>query len=271
MRNHSTLKPINGIRAWSIFSRILILLLLFTGVLYSGNAQTPQKTISGKIVDNEGKPLEGVTVMVANTTISAVADVDGAFSITVPANSTLRVSYLGYATQLIPVGDQTFLHIQMLGDTNVLSEVVAVAYGRQKKVSVVGAVASVGREDIIKSSAPNLSAALAGRLPGLTTLQTSGQPGRDDVLMYVRGISTFGGGTSPLILIDGVPRNNIASLDPSEIESISILKDASATAVFGVRGANGVILITTRRGKAGPMNIDVLFRKSLRSRERRGG
>src|SRR5690606_25985351 len=161
--------------------------------------------------------------------------------------------------------DQTFLHIQMLGDTNVLSEVVAVAYGRQKKVSVVGAVASVGREDIIKSSAPNLSAALAGRLPGLTTLQTSGQPGRDDVLMYVRGISTFGGGTSPLILIDGVPRNNIASLDPSEIESISILKDASATAVFGVRGANGVILITTRRGKAGSMNIDVLFKKSLQS------
>lgn len=167
--------------------------------------------------------------MIIDTTIGAVTDMDGNFTINAPENATLRVSYIGFETQDLPVGDQTYFNIQMQEDVNVLAEVVKVAYGTQKKVSVVGSVAAVGREDIIKSSAPNLSAALAGRLPGLTTLQTSGQPGRDDVLMYVRGVSTFGGGTSPLILIDGVPRDNISSLDPSEIESISILKDASAT------------------------------------------
>lgn len=265
MSNPFKLRSIRVIRSRSFFPKILILLLLFTGVLYSGNAQTSQKTISGKVVDKDGTPLIGATVMIINTTIGVVADMDGNFTINVPENAILRVSYLGFATQELPVGDKTFFNIIMLEDSNVLAEVVKVAYGTQKKVSVVGSVAAVGREDIIKSSAPNLTAALAGRLPGLTTLQTSGQPGRDDVLMYVRGVSTFGGGTSPLILIDGVPRSNISSLDPSEIENITILKDASATAVFGVRGANGVILITTRRGKVGSMNIDILYKQSFQS------
>lgn len=265
MRSPSTFRSISATRSRSIFPKILILLLLFSGVFFSGKAQTSHNTISGKVVDKDGTPLIGATVMIIDTTIGAVTDMDGNFTINAPENATLRVSYIGFETQDLPVGDQTYFNIQMQEDVNVLAEVVKVAYGTQKKVSVVGSVAAVGREDIIKSSAPNLSAALAGRLPGLTTLQTSGQPGRDDVLMYVRGVSTFGGGTSPLILIDGVPRDNISSLDPSEIESISILKDASATAVFGVRGANGVILITTRRGKAGSMKIDVLVKQSFQS------
>ena len=135
-----------------------------------------------------------------------------------------------------------------------LDEVVVVAYGTQKKETMTGSVAAIGQETIQQTAAANLTTALAGRMSGLTTLQTSGMPGVDDVTIYLRGASTTNG-QSPLILIDGVPRDDISSLDPNEVQTVSILKDASATAVFGVRGANGVILVTTRRGEAGKAQV----------------
>ncbi len=226
-----------------------------TGVLQ----QTFQLT--GIVLDKDGFPLIGVNIM-ENATNGAITDADGRFSIKVTSQSVLRVSYIGYVTQTIKVGNQKELSITLLEDTETLEEVVVVGYGSQKKVSVTGAVAAIQTKELKQSSAANLSTALAGRLPGLTALQTSGQPGGDDVTFYLRGASTTNGAT-PLILIDGVPRDNISTLDPNEIASVSILKDASATAVFGVRGANGVIMITTRRGEVGKTELSISADYSL--------
>ena len=146
------------------------------------------------------------------------------------------------------------MRIIMHPDVANLEEVVVVAYGTQKKVSVIGSVASIDRKDLMKSSSPNLSSALSGKLPGLTTIQTSGEPGRDEVTMFLRGAATTNG-TNPLIMVDGVAVDDMRSIDPNEIANISVLKDASATAVFGVRGAYGVIMITTRRGEKGTARI----------------
>src|SRR5690606_38914723 len=143
-----------------------------------------------------------------------------------------------------------------------LDEVVVVGYGTQKKVSVTAAISTIETKELKQSPSANLSAALAGRMPGLTALQSGGQPGADEVNLYLRGVGTLNN-ASPLILIDGVPRSNISKLDPNEVASVSILKDASATAVFGVRGANGVILITTRRGEPGKSELSVSFDQSI--------
>lgn len=217
--------------------------------------------LTGVVLDKDGFPLVGVNI-VENATNGTVTDADGKFSIKVTPQSVLRVSYIGYVTQTLKVGNQKSVSIVLLDDTETLEEVVVVGYGSQKKVSVTGAVAAIQTKELTQSSAANLSTALAGRLPGLTALQTSGQPGGDDVTLYLRGASTTNG-ANPLILIDGVPRDNMATMDPNEIASVSILKDASATAVFGVRGANGVIMITTRRGEVGKTELSISADYSL--------
>lgn len=143
----------------------------------------------------------------------------------------MHVSYIGYVTQTVKVGNKKNISIVMEEDSKTLEEVVVVGYGSQKKVSVTGAVAAIQTKELKQSSAANLSTALAGRMPGLTAMQTSGRPGGDDVTLYLRGAGTVNG-SNPLILIDGVPRDNISTMDPNEIASVSILKDASATAVL---------------------------------------
>ena len=165
------------------------------------------------------------------------------------------VSYVSYQTfkQVIKSSDN-FFRVALAPDERMLDEVVIVGYGQQKKASVVGAIAQVSTKELTQSPVSNVSNALAGRLPGMITVQRSGEPGSDMANMYIRGISTFGSNQSPLILVDGVDRD-IRMMDVSEIESISILKDASATAVYGVRGANGVILITTKRGQLGKPKV----------------
>ncbi len=205
----------------------------------------------------------GVNI-VEGPTNGTVTDADGKFSIQVTLPSELRISYVGYVSQTIPIQNQKDLRIVLVENSELLEEVVVVGYGSQKKISVTGAVASVQTKELKQTSSANLSIALAGRLPGLTAIQSSGQPGRDDVSLYLRGSSTTNG-SSPLIMIDGVPRDNISTLDPNEIASVSILKDASATAVFGVRGANGVIMITTRRGEAGKQELSITADYSLQS------
>src|SRR5690606_25527072 len=161
---------------------------------------------------------------------------------------------------------------QLVPSSESLDQVVVVGYGQQKKISVTGAVTSVGTKALRQNSSATLASALAGRLPGLTSIQSGGgQPGRDDATMYLRGAATTNG-QSPLILIDGVPRDNIRTIDANEVASVTILKDASATAVFGVRGANGVILITTRRGQAGKselnISVDQSYQKFLAQADR---
>ena len=225
--------------------------------------QQPDIRITGRVSDNDDAPLPGASVFIKGTSLGVVTDINGNFSITVPGKgSVLQFSFVGYATQEFVTGDRTTLDVVLAEIAVAIEEIVVVAYATQKKVSVTGAVSSVQTKELRQSSAANLSAALAGRMPGLMALQTSGQPGNDEVNLYLRGIGTLNDAT-PLILIDGVPRTNISVLDPNEIASVSILKDASATAVFGVRGANGAILITTRRGTPGKTELSLTIDQSF--------
>ncbi|MDR1524439.1 MAG: TonB-dependent receptor [Tannerella sp.] len=230
------------------------------------NQQRPPadvKTVKGRVSDNQDEPLVGVSIQVKGTTNGSVTDMNGDYVLSnLSDNAVLVFSYIGYTTQEIAIGNRTTINVILNEEIQDIEEVVVVAYGIQKKVSVTGAVASVQTKELKQSSSANLSAALAGRLSGLTVLQSSGQPGYDAVSLYLRGVGTTNG-ANPLILIDGVPRDNINILDPNEIASVSILKDASATAVFGVRGANGVILITTLRGTAGKSELSVSADYSL--------
>ncbi|MCM1051221.1 MAG: TonB-dependent receptor [Paenibacillus sp.] len=239
-------------------SLIALFLLSMLNVI---QAQTV-KDIRGLVLDETDEPMVGATVQttsrggVVGTTV--ITDIDGLFQLSkVAVGDTLSVTFIGYKPyKKVIAGDDSFLRIKMDLDDGMLDEVVVVGYGHQKKASVVGAIAQVSTKELSQSPVSNVSNALAGRLPGMITVQRSGEPGSDMSDMYIRGISTFGSNQSPLILVDGVDRD-IRMMDTSEIESISILKDASATAVYGVRGANGVVLVTTKRGKIGKPTISV--------------
>ena len=154
------------------------------------------------------------------------------------------------------MGSKSRIDVVLTEELTALDEVVVVAYGSQSKVTVTGSISSIKTNDLKQTPAPNLVSALTGKLPGLTTIQSSGMPGEENFQMYLRGVSTTNT-QNPLILIDGVPRDNIMSIDPNEVESISVLKDASATAVFGVRGANGVILVTTKQGSSEKPSLSI--------------
>lgn len=217
--------------------------------------------IKGVVTDEKGEALPGVNVLVKGTQSGTGTDVDGKFEISVPDRETVLVfSFVGYISQEITVGNSSSLDVLLKVDEKILEEVVVVGFGTQKKQSVVGAIAQMN-EDAIKrtGNVPNLTEALAGQMPGLVSLTSSGEPGgiltgESATNIFIRGQNTWNGG-QPLILVDNVerPMNNI---DPNEVESISVLKDASATAVFGVKGANGVILITTKRGQQGKTKLN---------------
>ena len=214
-----------------------------------------QVTVRGTVIDNEGETLVGVSVFVAGTLIGAVTDVDGNYTITCDANSTLTFSYVGYHTVTAPIAGRTRIDVTMESAASEFEEVVIVAYGRQTKASVTSAIVSVATEELLKSPTTSLGNAMAGRLPGFAAIQYSGLPGFDDPQVFIRGIGSLNADRSaPLILVDGVERG-FTQIDPNEVADISILKDAGATAVFGVRGANGVILVTTKRGTSGKPKI----------------
>jgi len=220
--------------------------------------QPQQKEITGKVTDTSGEPLPGATVMVKGTTIGTVTDADGNFILRIPSDAqTLQVSFVGMKTQEIPIAGRTTFNVQLEEESETLEEVVVIGYGVQKKVTVTGSVAAIQTRDLLQSPQANISNALVGRLPGLLAVQRSGEPGKDLSTIRIRGIGTFAGVQDPLVMIDGIENPNYNTLDPNEIESISILKDASATAVYGVRGANGVVLITTKRGVTGKPTISL--------------
>lgn len=259
-----------------VSAKVLSLVVLLSAVPYaafSGNGslsevsesmQAGTQTVSGTVQDQDGTPLIGVTVT-SSPSNGVVTDVNGKFTIKVPSGAELTFNYLGYKTVKVKVGTRTTINVKMESDAQQLEEQVVVGYGTQKKVSVVAAVSSVNSKELRQSSSPNLANALAGRLAGLTSLQSGGsQPGFDDADLYLRGVSTTNG-TRPLILIDGVPRDNIRTLDANEVATVSVLKDAAATAVYGVRGANGVILITTKRGEVGQTKLDISFDQSFQA------
>ena len=205
------------------------------------------KRVTGQVTDNNGEPIIGASVIVKGSTTGGVTNVDGMFTLDgIREGSILVISYLGFNSQEVSVGKQSNFNVVLSPDTKSLDEVVVVAYGTQKKATLTGSVAAISTKEIKQSPTSNLAVTLTGRLPGLSVLQRSGEPGRDNTLLYLRGRGTVNG-QNPLVMVDGVERD-LTSVDPSEVESISILKDASSTALFGVRGANGVVLVTTKRG-----------------------
>lgn len=163
----------------------------------------------------------------------------------------MEISYIGYVTTTVPVKDNKVLSIEIEEAEQSLEEVVVVGYGKQKKESVTASIASISRKELVQTQQSNISNMLVGRMPGLIAFQRSGAPGEDASSLLIRGVSTFTDNTAPLIMIDGIERTNFDGIDPNEVESLNILKDASATAIYGVKGANGVVLITTRKGERG--------------------
>ena len=204
--------------------------------------------MTGVVKDATGETVIGASVVEKGTTNGVITDFDGVFKLTVSENAVLQISYIGYQTQEVKVAGKTTLDITLREDTEMLEEVVVVGYGAQKKESVIGAISQVTSKDLLSTPSANISQAISGKITGVITSQTSGAPGADDAQIYIRGRATFAGDAQPLVLVDGVERS-FSQIAPDDIETISVLKDASATAVYGVRGANGVMLITTKRGK----------------------
>lgn len=241
----------------SVFWSPRMLLVCLLSFLFSGTVNAQDKTrVSGNIMDENLQPVIGATITVEGTTLGTSSDAKGSFSLEVPASGKLQFSFIGYQTQTVPIERNKTYNIQLLPDATNIDDVVVVGFGTQKKESVIGAIASVQATALSVSSKSALSQTLAGNIPGIIAVQRSGEVGNDRADFWIRGMATFKGNTSPLILVDGVERD-FNSIDPKEIESFSILKDASATAVYGVRGANGVIAITTKKGSIGELKVDV--------------
>lgn len=212
--------------------------------------------ITGVVKDSYGEPMVGVNVVVKGTTTGTMTNADGSFSIQIPSKkSVLAFSFIGYKTIEIPYAGKDKIAVVLEDNAEMLDEVQVIAYGTQKKVTITGAISSVNTDDLLKSPTSSIGNMLAGAVSGISTVQYSGQPGAEDPEIFVRGSASLDAARSqPLVLVDGVERS-FFRMDPNEIENITVLKDASATAVFGVRGANGVILVTTRRGKEGRTEI----------------
>lgn len=241
----------------------LTLLVVYSGRV-SGNdshfrsalvaQQVNKKVVTGVVSDDMG-PVIGATVSVKGTTNGVVTDLDGNFKLTVPVGATLVISFIGYEDKEIVYKGEPQLNVKLSENVTALEEVQVIAYGSAKKVTITGALSSVKSDEIMKSPVGSIANALSGKVPGLSSVQSSGQPGADDATIYVRGVGSLSTNlSSPLCLVDGVERS-FSQLDPNEVEDITVLKDASATAVFGVRGANGVILVTTKRGSEGKAKV----------------
>jgi TonB-linked SusC/RagA family outer membrane protein len=246
-----------------LLSKGLYLLVFFSIVCTGLLAQ--QKIVKGTITDEAGKPLQGVSVTVKNSKQQTITNQSGTFSINLPAAiQTLVLSFTGMETKEVTVSTaQVNVSVTLKLATSALEDVVVIAYGKQKQATVTGAISTVSGKELVATSVSNISNMLVGNAPGVNGLQTSGEPGRNDAKIYIRGISTFTGSSNPLIVVDGIEQpaeqayTRMNSMDPNEIDNISILKDASATAVYGIRGANGVIIITTKRGKLGKPSISL--------------
>ena len=240
----------------------ILMLFASSTVLYAQNGIV----VKGSVTDNTGDPLIGASVVVkGQTSLGTVTDFDGNFQLKVPSESTVLVfSYVGMVTKEAKVGKQRNFSIMLTDDTQ-LEEVVVVGYGQQKKASVVGAITQTTGEVLERAAGiGSVSAALTGNLPGIATIASTGQPGEEDPRIYIRGAAAWNQDAQPLILVDGVKRE-IKSVDVTSVATVSVLKDASATAVYGVEGANGVILITTKRGVEGKARIDVGFNATLKA------
>ena len=230
----------------NVLVRLAVCVLLAVIIAPFGAFAQNHKTISGVVLDTDGVPVIGAGVMIAGTTQGAVTDENGQWTLTIQNdNVTLEFSAMGYASQTLSVAGRTNFDVALRPDTQFLEEVVVVGYGTQKKVNLTGSVSMVDSEDMAARPISSLSSGLQGMLPGVTIVNSSGQPGASNTTIRVRGIGTIGN-ANPLILIDGV-EGDISAINPEDIESVSVLKDAASAAIYGARAANGVLLVTTKK------------------------
>lgn len=223
-----------------------------------------QKEVKGIIYDETNTPVAGATIIVKNSTRGSITDIDGKFTISASIGDELLVNFLGYQTAIIKVSGENNYNVHLKPKVDELDEVTVVAFAKQKKESVISSVATVKPSEL-KVPSSNLTTALAGRMSGVIAYQTSGEPGKDDASFFIRGVTTFGYASSPLILIDNVELTSadLARLNVDDIASFSIMKDATATALYGARGANGVILVTTKEGKEGKATVNIRVENSI--------
>ncbi|MDR1938571.1 MAG: TonB-dependent receptor, partial [Tannerellaceae bacterium] len=230
--------------------------------------QQSGKTLTGTVTDVTGEPIIGANVVVEGTTNGSITDIDGKFSLqNVPDNAVIKVSYIGYLEQIINTQGKNAFTVALQEDSKALSEIVVVGYGAQKKENLVGAVTAIQGREIESANAFDVTNAISGRLPGTTVIQGSGEPGKDEGAILIRGRTTLGDRdktTTPLIVVDGIPDRSLYEVDPSDIESISVLKDASA-AIYGSRAANGVILVTTKSGANKKASLNYQFSQGFKT------
>ena len=230
----------------------LILVLFFSVSLFA-----QQRTVSGKVSDQEGnQPMGGVSINVKGTTINTVTNAEGKFSINVPSDkSVLLFTYVGYGTEEVKVGNLSTINVTLSSTNKKMDEVVVIGYGTVKKRDLTGSVSSVKASDIVKSPTSNPLEAIQGMVPGMDITRTSGKAGAG-MNVQIRGTRTINGSSEPLYIIDGIQGGNISTLNPSDIESIDVLKDASSTAIYGSQGDNGVVIVTTKKGQAGKLKVN---------------
>lgn len=244
------LTPLNV--AFEVSGDYIILSRRQLGLLESNLSGPLQSTrVSGVVTDVNADPLPGANILIKGTSVGTTTDADGRYSIDVPSGDAVLIfSFIGYLSQEVPVGQRSTIDISLSPDVQSLDEVVVVGYGEMKKSDLTGAVSSVSNADIIRTAPIQAAGAMQGQVAGVNILKTNGKPG-DDFAIDIRGINSIGKGNEPLVVIDGVMGGSLNALNPADIEKIDVLKDASATAIYGSRGANGVIIVTTRKGRAG--------------------
>lgn len=229
------------------------------GKIYLKQRQNPPqqtRAVSGKVTDSSGMPIIGATVIVKGTTKGASTDIDGNFTLEAKADEVLEISYIGFVNQEFTVGSRTRFDVTLQEDTMQVDEVVVVGYGVVKKRDVSTAISSIKAEDIANQPNSDFRQAMAGKMPGVSVMQTSGDPEGSNVMVRVRGIASATAGNDPLYIIDGVPvENGLSNFNPNDVESMEVLKDASSAAIYGSRGSNGVILITTKKGKSDTISV----------------
>jgi len=261
MQNHSKKQSAN--RSWlplrgRKYSFVFLgLLCLLTGSLIA------QKSISGTVTSTDGETLIGVSIVQVGTTSGVVSDLDGNYSFTLSPNGeqSVRFSYTGYATQEVEVGNQTLINVTMESDAELLDEVVVIGYGTERKRDVLGSIASISSEDIAQNTPVSAFDAIQGRLSGVQ-ITGGGGPG-EGAEIRIRGTSTLSGGVGPLYVVDGQQLDNIDNLDPNSIASIEVLKDGASAAIYGSKSANGVVIVTTKKGQSGKVSVELTHNTTL--------
>ncbi|MEO5998998.1 MAG: TonB-dependent receptor plug domain-containing protein [Chitinophagaceae bacterium] len=230
---------------------MLFLVLLSVQIPSSVFSQSAKRNVTGTVKNENGNLLQGVTVMVKGSTVGTSSDASGKFSLEVSDNAILVVSFIGFQKQEVPVKGESQIGISLVNAVSAMDDVVVVGYGTQKKINLIGAVGTVDAKDIENRPVTNVLQALQGQVPGLFVNQTGGQPGNETFNTKIRGVSTFSG-NDPLVIVDGIA-TSLNSLNPNDIESVSVLRDAASAAIYGARASGGVILVTTKKGKAGKL------------------